>query len=118
MRWARFKDLFSTYLFIAPAFALFLVFSLVPFLKIFQLSVFDWDGISNHMHFVGLGNFTHALFHDSSWWISLRNAGVVTILALTVQNLLALLLALIVDREIKGKNFYRVVFYGGVMDKG
>jgi len=111
MRWARFKDYCTTYLFVAPAVALFLLFSLIPFLKIFQLSVFDWDGISSHMRFVGMGNFITALFRDPSWWISLRNAGVITILALTIQNFLALALALIVDREIKGKNFYRVVFY-------
>ena len=111
MTWARFKDLFTTYLFVIPAVVLFFVFSLIPFLKVFQLSVFNWDGISTQMQFVGLSNFRTALFHDEAWWISLRNAGVITLLALTVQNLLALLLAIIVDREIKGKNFYRVVFY-------
>jgi ABC-type sugar transport system permease subunit len=111
MNWARARDLFTTYLFVIPAVLLFLVFSLFPFLKVFQLSVFEWDGISAHMRFVGVGNFTQALFRDTSWWISMRNAGVITLLALTVQNLLALFLALIVDREIKGKNFYRVVFY-------
>jgi len=111
MSWTRIRDLLTTYLFVLPAIALFTVFSLIPFLKVFQLSVFDWDGISTHMHFVWLNNFRTALFHDTSWWISMRNAGVVTLLALSVQNLLALVLALIVDREIKGKNFYRVVFY-------
>jgi len=63
------------------------------------------------MQFVGLSNFKNALFHDPAWWISLKNAGFLTILALGVQNVMALILALIVDREIKGKNFYRVVFY-------
>jgi ABC-type sugar transport system permease subunit len=111
MNWNRFKDISTTYLFVIPAVVLFSVFSLFPFLKVFQLSVFEWDGIANHMQFVGLDNFKTALFHDASWWISMRNAVYITLLALTVQNLLALGLALIVDREIKGKNFYRVVFY-------
>ncbi len=111
MNWPKAKDTFTTYLFVAPAIVLFTLFSLIPFLKVFQLSVFDWDGISTQMHFVGLGNFKTALFRDGAWWTSMRNAGVVTILALSVQNVLALILALIVDREIKGKNFYRVVFY-------
>ncbi len=111
MTWQRFRDLFTTYLFIAPAVVLFCVFSLYPFIKVFQLSVYEWDGIARNMHFVGLGNFKTAFVQDGSWWISMRNAGVLTLLALTVQNMVALLLALIVDREIKGKNFYRVVFY-------
>lgn len=111
MTWSKFKDHITTYLFIAPAVLLFAVFSLFPFLKVFQLSVYQWDGISTQMNFVWLANFKTALFRDSAWWISMRNAGVVTLLALSIQNLLALALALIVDREIKGKNFYRVVFY-------
>jgi ABC-type sugar transport system permease subunit len=111
MTWSRFKDYFSTYLFVLPALLLFCIFSLYPFLKVFQLSVFEWDGISRSMQFVWLDNFRIGLFHDPSWWISMRNAGVITLLALTLQNGLALVLAMIVDREIRGKNFYRVVFY-------
>ena len=63
------------------------------------------------MTFVGLTNFRDAIFRDPSWWISMRNASVITLLTLLIQNSLALLLALIVDREIEGKGFYRVVFY-------
>src|ERR1700690_2223853 len=110
MSWARFRDLLTTYLFIVPAVVLFAVFSVFPFFKVFQLSVFEWDGIAAQMHFVGLDNFRDALYRDPSWWISLRNAGVITLVTLTVQNTLALVLALIVDREIRGKHFYRVVF--------
>jgi raffinose/stachyose/melibiose transport system permease protein len=108
--WPRMKDYATTYLFVVPAFLLFTVFSLYPFLKVFQLSIFEWDGISKSMDFVGIGNFAGAV-RDNSWWTSMRNAGVITLLAMTVQNGLALALALIIDREIRAKNFYRVVFY-------
>jgi len=111
MNWNRAKDLATTYLFVLPAVLLFVVFSIFPFFKVFQLSVFDWDGIESQMHFVGLNNFRDAIFRDPSWWISMRNASVITLLTLLFQNTLALILALIVDREIKGKSFYRVVFY-------
>ncbi len=111
MNWPRLRDLVSSALFVLPAVVLFAVFSIFPFFKVFQLSVFDWDGIAAQMHFVGLNNFRDAISRDPSWWISMRNAAVITLLTLLVQNSLALLLALIVDREIEGKNFYRVVFY-------
>ena len=111
MNWSRFKDLATTYLFVLPAVLLFAIFSIFPFFKVFQLSVFEWDGIASQMHFVGLANFRDAILRDPSWWISMRNASVITLLTLLFQNTLALVLALIVDREIKGKNFYRVVFY-------
>ncbi len=111
IRLAKLKEVSTTYLFILPAMLLFLVFSFYPFLKVFQLSAMDWDGISSGMRFIGMKNFHEAAFHDPSWWISMKNAGIITLLALTAQNLLALALAMIVDRDIKGKNFYRVVFY-------
>ncbi len=111
MNWNRCRDYLTTYLFILPALVLFAVFSIFPFIKVFQLSVFDWDGIAMQMHFVALKNFRDAIFRDPSWWISMRNAATITLLTLLLQNSLALLLALIVDRDIRGKNFYRVVFY-------
>lgn len=107
----RLKDLTTTYLFIVPALVLFCIFSIYPFYKVFELSVLNWDGISSRLEFVGLSNFGEALFQDRTWWISIKNAATITLLALTLQNGLALLLALAVDREIKAKNFYRVVFY-------
>jgi len=111
MSWKKTQELITTYLFVLPAVLLFVVFSVFPFFKVFQLSVFDWDGIAPQMRFVGFANFRDAIFRDPSWWISLRNASVITLMTLLFQNTLALVLALIVDREIRGKNFYRVVFY-------
>jgi raffinose/stachyose/melibiose transport system permease protein len=111
MNGSKIRDHFTTYLFVMPAVVLFAVFSIFPFFKVFQLSVFEWDGIASVMHFVGLNNFRDAMFRDPSWWISMRNAATITLLTLLVQNSLALILALIVDREIEGKNFYRIVFY-------
>ena len=107
----RLRHRFGSYLFVLPAFSLFLIFSLYPFLKVFQLSVTNWDGISPHMQFVGLGNF-HDLFTDNEvFWLSMKNAFKVTFLALTAQNILALFLALLCDKDIKGGNVYRVIFY-------
>jgi raffinose/stachyose/melibiose transport system permease protein len=106
----RLKDLTSSYAFILPAIAMFVVFSAYPFYKVFELSIQEWDGISPQGHFVGMRNFWEA-FSNPIWWQSAWHALYITILALTFQNALALILALIIDREIKAKNFYRVVFF-------
>ena len=106
----KLKDTFQNYLFILPALILFATFYIYPVYKVFELSLFEYDGISPQQYFVGLGNFGEAL-SSSIWWGSMWNAAFVTILALTFQNALALILALIVDRDIKGGKFYRVVFY-------
>ncbi len=100
----------TNYLFVLPALALFLVFGLYPFFKVFQLSTMSWDGISPSMHFVGLSNFWEIL-HDKIWWSSVLNATWITFLALTIQNGLALLLALLCSQDLRGSHAYRVIFY-------
>ena len=107
----RIRNLAGSYIFILPAFLLFFTFSLYHFIKIFHLSVTDWDGISPSMTFVGLANFKDLLTANPAFWLSMRNAFYVTFLALTIQNFLALFLALLCDRDLKCGNVYRVIFY-------
>ncbi len=107
----KIRNLIGSYFFVVPAVFLFLTFSLYPFIKVFQLSVTDWDGISPEMTLVGLHNFKDLIMDNPVFWLSMRNVVFVTFLALTAQNLLALLLALLCDREIKCGNLYRVIFY-------
>lgn len=107
--WYTFRNWWSNYLFILPAIAMFAVFNVYPFYKLFELSFVQWDGLTQPT-FVGFRNFAET-FKDAWWWKSVWHAIYVSILALTVQNALALVLALIIDREIRAKNFYRVVFF-------
>jgi len=101
---------FKSFLFIAPAVTLFSIFYIFPFFYIFMLSLFEWDGIAPTMFFVGLDNFKE-LMADGIWWSSMGHAVYITIIALTFQNALAFILALACDREIRMKNFYRVIFF-------
>lgn len=108
--WLTLKDKTGNLCFILPAIGMFVVFNVYPFYKLFELSIQEWDGISKSATFIGLRNFTEGL-KDIWWWESIWHAVFITLLALTLQNALALLLAFIVDREIRAKNFYRVVFF-------
>jgi len=99
------------YLFILPAVIMLGLFYIYPFFKIFQLSFFDWDGISKNMIFVGLAQFKDIIFDNPIWWQSMAQAGYITLLALIIQNGLALILALFVDRGIKYGQVYRVIFF-------
>jgi ABC-type sugar transport system permease subunit len=62
------------------------------------------------MNYIGLGNFKE-IIQDKIWWNSMLNAGYITLIALTFQNALAFLLAWACDREIRLKNFYRLIFF-------
>lgn len=98
------------FLFILPAVLLFSVFYIYPFFEIFDLSFQEWNGISLSRTYVGFQNFIEVA-GDDLWWRSIRNAGYITLIALTFQNALAFALALACDREIRLKQFYRVVFF-------
>jgi ABC-type sugar transport system permease subunit len=107
----KLKSTLENYIFILPAVIIFSIFYIIPFFWVFQLGLYDWDGILPSKVFVGLNNYKEILFQDSSWWQAMRNAGYITLIALTFQNALAFLLALACDREIRLKNFYRVIFF-------
>ena len=105
------KRINKGYLFVLPAVVMLGLFYIYPFLKVFQLSFYEWDGISTTMRFVGFSQFIDIITNNPPWWQSLWHAAYITILALVFQNGLALLLALLVDHGIKYGNAYRVIFF-------
>ncbi|OIO38295.1 MAG: sugar ABC transporter permease [Candidatus Omnitrophica bacterium CG1_02_46_14] len=111
MSYSKTQNVLGNYVFILPALLLFCTFSLYPFFKVCQLSTTHWDGISQAASWAGLANFKDLFTENTTFWLSMKNAFTVTFLALTVQNFLALFLAWLCDRDIKGGNVYRVIFY-------
>lgn len=107
----KIKSVLENYLFVLPAVSIFSIFYIYPFLQVFLLGMSDWDGISPARTFVGLTNFKEIFFSDPIWWQSVRQAGWITLIALTFQNVLAFLLAWACDREIRLKNYYRLIFF-------
>ena len=107
----KIKDTLENYVFVLPAVLIFTIFYIVPFLWVFQLSRFEWDGIMPTKIFVGMSNFVEVVTQDKSWWQAMWNAGYITLIALTFQNIFAFLLAMACDREIRLKNFYRLIFF-------
>jgi len=94
-----------------PAMALFILFSLYPFLKNIELTFFEWDGVSPHRYFVGLGNYVSVLFAKADFWRAARNVAFLTVVGLILQNGLSLVLAVLVDRKTRGASLYRVVYF-------
>jgi raffinose/stachyose/melibiose transport system permease protein len=109
----RQKGILTNYLFILPAIAIFSLFYIYPFFKVFQLSLSRWNGISFRPEaFVGLAHFKELIFRDPvRWWVSVVQAGYITLWALTFQNILALLLALACNRAGRFGTIYRVIFF-------
>jgi len=105
-----FTDKFKNFSFVLPAFLIFSIFYIYPFIYTFILSFHRGDAISS-LEFVGWTNFKEVLIFDKAWWHSMYNAGFITFWALTFQNILAFALALAVDKATRTGKIYRVIFF-------
>lgn len=97
------------YAFILPNFLGLFIFTLLPILFVFILSVMKWDS-ANPMEFVGFANFAR-LFKDSTFKISLVNTFYYALGTVPITLAAALGLALILNRKIRGRNIFRGVFF-------
>ena len=96
-------------LFISPWIIGFLAFTLYPFLATFYYSFMSYTGVGP-MKFIGLDNYTK-LFHDPLFWTSLSNTLYYTVFEVPLSMAVALGLALLLNMEVRGRAFYRTVFY-------
>jgi raffinose/stachyose/melibiose transport system permease protein len=92
---------------LAPALLVYLVFSIVPIFMSFYYSFMSWDGFSE-MRYIGLDNFKK-LFGDSVFWHSLLNNGYVILASVVGQLSIALIIALLLNRKLRGLKLFRTV---------
>lgn len=113
------RNIFNRYAvgFIAPAFLMYTLFVIVPSLTSVYYSMTNWNGISSEPQFVGLLNFT-TILTSSRFWNGLKNTFILTFVISLFENAIALILALMVDKVIRGKNFFRAAFYIPVLISG
>ena len=96
--------------FILPNFLGFLCFILIPVIFSFILSFAEWDGF-NAIKFAGLSNFGE-IFQNRVFLPALQHTIVYTIFTVFFSMVAALGLALLLNRKIKGINFFRsAVFF-------
>jgi cellobiose transport system permease protein len=92
--------------FVAPFFILFAVFGLFPLGYTAWVSLHDWD-LTGKGSFVGLGNYAD-LFGDADFWNAVVNTLGMLVIATVPQLLLALMLANLLNRKLRGRTFYRM----------
>lgn len=97
-------------LFISPFFVLFAVFSLYPIGYSLWLSFRDW-GLLGPARYVGLDNY-RALLHDSLFWHSMLNAGILFFIYVPLMTLVAMVLAALLNsRFVRLQGFWRAVIF-------
>jgi multiple sugar transport system permease protein len=94
-----------------PALVLLTLFLVVPIALAFTLAFTNARLISPRpARFIGFENFLN-LFGDPEFWASLRNTVVFAAVVVPVQAGLALGLALLVNAKVRGRNFFRTVYF-------
>lgn len=83
------------WLFIAPALLFLLVICIIPILFNFYYAAFDWNGISSHMEFVGLGNIIELLTKDDKFARSVSFTARYTVYYVVLCNALSLSIAVV-----------------------
>lgn len=106
-RLSRWDIKVSPYLYISPFFVSFAVFGLFPILFNVVVALHDWDRRLGQGDFVGLDNFAWVL-RQPAFWISLQNTFSIFVLSLVPQLILSLIIAAILDQNLRTKTFWRM----------
>ncbi|NMO97963.1 carbohydrate ABC transporter permease [Paenibacillus lemnae] len=104
-------------LFILPSFILYTLFVIVPTLSSVYLSFTSWDGISTEVRYIGLSNFEE-IIQSERVHNALRNTIIITVALVILENLAALVLAVLVDQVRWFRNMFRSIFYFPVLLSG
>jgi raffinose/stachyose/melibiose transport system permease protein len=106
----RLQDKLTIVLFLLPAIVLFSIFLVYPIFQSVYYSLFSWKGFGPVVDFIGLNNFKRILTD----WIFIKAVGnglLIVVLSLTIQLPLSLALALMVGRNLRGRAFFRTIFF-------
>ncbi len=105
------RNTMIAYSFILPNLIGFFVFTFVPIVFSLVLSLCEWNSGNTGIKFVGLDNFTYMFTQDKSFWISLKNTIYYTVVTVPVCLAISLALAILLNKPIQGRTFFRSVFF-------
>ena len=109
---ARLRRTLTPYVYIAPAFAVIIVFSFMSMGISFWTSFQRFDSFAGAAGFVGLGNYRRALTGaDSYFWLAMRHTVVYVVLSVAGVLATALPLALLCQRARYGQSLFRTLYF-------
>lgn len=98
-------------LFLSPAILLYGYFFIYPSIKAFYISLFDWNGFTSTMNYIGLKNF-YELFSDSHFWnIVMKNTMLIIGLGGVMVFFHSFILSGVLATDMKGRKFFRALLF-------
>jgi multiple sugar transport system permease protein len=107
--WQQAEESRWAILLLAPCLLGLLIFTYLPVLASFGLSFSYWNLLGTP-HWVGLDNYV-TVTHDPLFWRSLQSTGWFVLVSGLIELVLALVLALALNRAIKGQAFFRAAYF-------
>lgn len=97
--------------FALPALAGFLIFNLLPMIMSAYYSMCEYN-IIGKPHWIGLANYATLLFaQNETFWVSVRATVLYAIMAVPANLLFAFMIAILLNRDMVGRAFFRSLFY-------
>ena len=104
------RDLALVWGFAAPALVVYIGFVIVPVALAAVYSFFNWNGLGPLERFIGFENYLRA-FSDPVFLGALRNNVMILVLSLVVQGPLAIGIALLLNRKLRGRTLIRTLIF-------
>ncbi|MDX1429192.1 MAG: sugar ABC transporter permease [Rhodothermales bacterium] len=98
----------------SPTLIVVAVFIVFPIAFSFYLSFHEWNMFSAERAFVGIDNYAR-LLADPEFWMVFKHTLVYTVGTVPVNMALALLVAVVLNKKIKGRKFLRAAFFTPVI---
>ncbi len=98
-------------LFLAPATILYLVFFIYPTIRSFYVSLFEWNGFTDSMKFIGLNNFKELFSNKDFWNVAFLNTVQIIFLGGVGIFALAFIFSAVLTTNIRGKKFFRALLF-------
>ncbi|QDG68930.1 sugar ABC transporter permease [Pseudarthrobacter sp. NIBRBAC000502772] len=100
--------------FVAPQFIGVLVLGIIPFIAVIWYSLNEWTPLTGTFNFIGIDNYTQ-LFGDQRFYNSLRSSFLFGAGIVTLNLVLALSLALLLNNRMRGIATFRAFFFSPVV---
>jgi raffinose/stachyose/melibiose transport system permease protein len=106
----RIQDRLVIALFLLPALILFSLFVIYPIFRSLYFSTFNWKGFGPAVDYIGIDNYRKILT-DEVFLKAIKNVLLIIVLSLGIQLPMALVLAVLVGRDLPGRSLFRTIFF-------
>ena len=100
----------TAFIFILPFGILYAIFTILPIFQTFYISLHKWEIMGTNIRYIGLKNFERLLTRDTQFHQAFEQT--ILFVALSIPIIfVGLLLALMLNRPVKGIGIFRTIFY-------